>query len=216
MAFRKTTLLVLMMSMLTSVSGFSLPGFTAKDGLKTAQKKHAYPANCPNCPVYFDDWVATHEKAYRAEGIQPRQNFAALQKLLQQNKLVRVQSNKYYQVSLMTYSKPYFLPKAKKFLIQLAQEYKENCLKAGVRYIPFHITSGTRTINSVRQLNRVNENSIANSAHLRGKTLDISYTKFGSNHKQRVHFIKALRQLQQQKKCYVKYERNGCLHITVI
>ncbi len=215
MVTRKATLFFLLLIAMYGNLTFATPHADGPDP-RSSKSRKAYPASCPNCPVYFNDWVATHEQAYRNEGIKPRQNFAALQKLLQQQKLVQVQSNKYYQVNRMTHSRPFFLPKTKRFLLQLAQQYKENCVKSKIGYVPFHITSGTRTINSVRQLNRVNENSIANSAHLKGKTLDISYTRFGSNHKQRLHFIKALRTLQQQKKCYVKYERNGCLHITVI
>lgn len=60
-----------------------------------------------------------------------------------------------------------------------------------------------------------NKNSIPESAHLKGKTSDVSYHAFGKNKKQSNAFVEALTELRNQKKCYVKFERNGCLHITV-
>ena len=51
-------------------------------------------------------------------------------------------------------------------------------------------------------------------AHLKGKTFDISYRAFSKNRKQLKKFIQALDTLHNMKKCYVKFERNGCLHIT--
>jgi hypothetical protein len=61
-----------------------------------------------------------------------------------------------------------------------------------------------------------NANAIENSAHLKGKTFDISYRAFAGNRKQSGAFIEVLRELRAEGKCYVKYERNGCLHVTVI
>lgn len=59
------------------------------------------------------------------------------------------------------------------------------------------------------------ENSIKNSAHLHGKTFDVSYAAFTSNSRQLGLFIETISLLRRQNKCYVKFERNGCLHITV-
>jgi hypothetical protein len=64
-------------------------------------------------------------------------------------------------------------------------------------------------------LGKENENSIENSPHLRGKTFDMSWRAFGENEAQLKLFTSALLELKNQKKCFVKFERNGCLHITV-
>ncbi len=78
------------------------------------------------------------------------------------------------------------------------------------------LTGFSRSKESVKRLGAVNKNSIENSAHLKGKTFDINYRAFDKNKKQNKAFIKVLNDLRLQGKCYVKYERNGCLHITVI
>ncbi len=53
-------------------------------------------------------------------------------------------------------------------------------------------------------------------AHLRGKTFDISYRAFNNNPKQTQAFIEVLKEFRIQNRCFVKFEKNGCLHITVI
>lgn len=172
-------------------------------------------SNCPNCATLFNDWVEDHEKAYVREGIKPQQSFAGLQKLVDQRKLRHLKANSLYKFESLQHSKPYFLPKVQTFLADLANTYKFKCKSEKVKYVPFIITSGTRTKSSVNDLMKVNENSTENSAHLKGKTFDISYKSFGNNKKQRDLFINALAELKKKGRCYVKYERNGCLHITV-
>ena len=82
--------------------------------------------------------------------------------------------------------------------------------------MPYEITSGSRSRESVQRLGKENENSIKNSPHLRGKTFDMSWRAFGGNEAQLKLFTSALSELKNQNKCFVKFERNGCLHITVI
>ncbi len=171
---------------------------------------------CPGCAILFTDNVATHKKAYATgEGITPQKNDAGLIKLLKQNKLLELESNQHYIIRPMHHAKPYILPKGKKFINALVALYAQKCLQQGLAYIPFTITSVTRTIASVQKLQKSNGNAIKNSAHLKGKTFDVSYRAFNRNHQQNKLFILALQDLRKQKKCYVKYEKNGCLHITV-
>ena len=82
-------------------------------------------------------------------------------------------------------------------------------------YIPLTITSLTRTKESVNRLIQNNQNAIEESAHLKGKTFDISYKAFGSNTKQFGLFADILNEERKKELCFVKYESNGCLHITV-
>ena len=84
---------------------------------------------------------------------------------------------------------------------------------AGLGYVKFTLSSLTRSKQSVAALMDENDNSIANSAHLRGKTFDISYAAFGRNRKQLKLFTKVLKEMRSEGLCYVKYERNGCLHM---
>lgn len=82
--------------------------------------------------------------------------------------------------------------------------------------VPFTISSLTRSTESVEKLMNNNRNAIKNSSHLKGKTFDISYRAFNKNKQQTIAFIAVLEELRNQNRCFVKFERNGCLHITVI
>lgn len=174
-----------------------------------------HPGECINCSILFNDLIQDHEKAYKNhQGIQPQKDFRALDHLLQTSTLVKLKSNAYYTIRESDASKPYILPKGFKFIQELSLLYKDNCRKKSIEYIPFTITSVTRTKESVAQLIEENSNAIKNSAHLRGKTFDVSYHAFSEDKKQCKCFIDALHALHKLNKCYVKFERNGCLHIT--
>ncbi|MFD2514185.1 DUF5715 family protein [Pontibacter locisalis] len=173
-------------------------------------------SSCDNCATLFDDKVAVHEQAYQTEGILPQTNDAGLEALLANETLIELSSNQFYNVRDFNHSKPYLLPKALKFIDTLAYTYHAKSRENRLTYFPFTISSGTRSVASVERLMKQNSNSIRNSSHLKGKTFDVSYTSFDKNEEQRVAFIAALDQLRKEGRCYVKYERNGTLHITVI
>jgi len=171
---------------------------------------------CSNCSQLFPDGTSTHELAYRGEGILPKQTLTALRKLERTGKLVRVQDKDYYYTATMNYSAPLLLPKAAGFLDLLGQRYAQKCADRSLSYVPFKITSMTRSIESVQALQQENKVAIKRSPHLKGKTMDISYTAFSGQQAQLHAFISALSELRQEKKCFVKYEEStGCLHITV-
>ncbi len=169
---------------------------------------------CKNCDSYFNDGVATHQTAYLKEGIKPQKELSDLDNLERRGVLVKLITNNDYSIRKMDHSRPLVLPKVSSFLNDLTKEYKQQ-LK-DLKYVPFEITSATRSKRTVRQLIGNNVNAITNSAHLKGKTIDISYLKFSSNTEQLNCFIKAVKNLQDQNRCFVKFERaQGCLHITV-
>jgi hypothetical protein len=171
---------------------------------------------CPQCDDFFNDGTNQHNQAYKKEGIAPQQTLADLESLRKKKVLVRVQSNSRYVLAPMQHSKPLLLPKASGFLKKLSDRYRAECKKSSISYYPFTITSMTRSVESVNQLSETNSNAIEHSAHLRGKTIDISYNSFVGRAAQKKAFIEALRQLRAEKTCYVKYEFNQkCLHITV-
>ncbi len=173
------------------------------------------PIACENCDVLFVDGIKAHEIAYQKEGIKTQENDKGLLKLKQKGVLKEIETNDDYIVRRLSHSQPILLPKAIRFLNSLSDLYQQKCLENQLSYFPFEITSGTRSIASVKRLSEDNENAIPNSPHLHGKTFDVSYGSFFGNKPQRKQFIAALSELRKQNKCFVKYERNGCLHITV-
>lgn len=172
-------------------------------------------SSCEQCDILFQDGVSEQEKAFQSEGIKPKKSFAAIHKLIDKHVLREIETCEDYVVEPMDASVPCLLPKGVKFLKRLSQDYRALCIQQHLEYVPFRITSATRTTESVKTLQQNNGNAIENSAHLRGKTLDISYLTAKSQVEQKRLFIKALATLKQEGLCYVKYEVNmKCLHIT--
>ena len=170
---------------------------------------------CKNCEVLFTDGINAHERAYQHEGIAVQETDEGLIQLGKKNVLKEIESNDFYIVQDFTHSQPLLLPKAIDFLNELSNLYQQKCSEKNIDYVRFEITSGTRSKESVARLGKENENSIENSPHLKGKTFDMSWGKFDENDAQLKLFTSALTELKNQKKCFVKFERNGCLHITV-
>jgi hypothetical protein len=172
--------------------------------------------NCPNCSAIFTDNVETHAMAYLKDGIRPQKDDADLDELSKTSKLVKLKTDSLFIIRKTRFSRPYITPKGFTFIQDLSKQYYKKCASDTIKYIPFTISSLTRSIESVEELMDNNANAIKNSAHLRGKTFDISYRAFNTNSKQTKVFIEILEELRKQNRCYVKFERNGCLHITVI
>lgn len=171
-------------------------------------------ANCQNCDQYFNDNVKTHELALKTSVIKPQKELADLDKLKEKGILIELITNDDYIISDMDFSRPYVVPKVGAFLNELTRNYKSEL--GDLNYVRFEITSATRSKRSARQLMGNNVNAITNSAHLKGRTFDISYVRFGTNTTQLNALINALKKMRENKMCYVKYEQaQGCLHITV-
>ena len=172
-------------------------------------------SSCEQCDTLFQDGVLEHEKAYQGEGIKPKKDFEALQKLIDRKTLREIETSDDYVVESMEASMPYLLPKGIKFLKRLSRDYRALCEQEHLDYVPFRITSAVRTTSSVKALQQNNGNAIENSAHLRGKTIDISYITNKRHLEQKNVFIQALSNLKKEGLCYVKHEVNmKCLHIT--
>lgn len=172
-------------------------------------------AECPGCADYFPDVVAVMEKAYKSEKIQPQQTLADLDELYQQGVLVQLEGGNRYQIDEMVHSRPYVLPVVTSFLEDLASEYEKRLKESGLSYKPFIITSGTRSIESAKDLTEENNIARTRSHHLLGKTIDISYKRFGTSDKHLLSLVEALRSLRDEGRCYVKFEKSGALHLTV-
>jgi hypothetical protein len=163
----------------------------------------------------FNDGINAHEKAYKNEGIKEQKTDEGLIQLAKKNALKEIESNEFYIIQDLTHSQPLLLPKAIDFIDKLSILYQQKCKEKNIAYLPYEITSVSRSRESVERLGKENENSIENSPHLKGKTFDMSWSAFGENKDQLKLFTSALLELKNQKKCFVKFERNGCLHITV-
>ena len=170
--------------------------------------------NCPNCASYFPDVVAVMDRAYRKERLKPQNSLTDLERLYRSGVLVKIPSDKRYIVDDMTHSVPYILPAVIPFLAELANEYERELQEKKLPIVPFIIISATRSIESAKQLNEENEIAREKSHHLYGKTLDISYKRFGNKYAQQICLIEALHTLRQRGSCYVKFERKGSLHLT--
>jgi hypothetical protein len=172
-------------------------------------------APCESCDQLFTDGISVHELAYKKEGIKSQKNSVALRNLESKGVLKKITTNDYYIVRDMDYSDPLLLPKAADLLLNISRLYVSEIEKAGLMYIPFEITSATRTIESIKRLKQDNNNAIKNSAHLKGKTFDIGYINFANYPRQRALFINVLKALREENKCFVKYEMvQKCFHIT--
>lgn len=171
--------------------------------------------NCENCNDLFDDGIAAHEKAYRIEKINPQATDEDLKRLGRKGILKSIETNDFYLVDDFSHSQPLLLPKAVSFLNELSMTYQDKCNEMNCSYKPFLITSGTRSNQSVKRLMKKSTYAIKHSAHLKGKTFDISYAAFENNNQQLKIFVSVLSAMKNKDKCLVKYERNGCLHITV-
>jgi uncharacterized protein YcbK (DUF882 family) len=172
-------------------------------------------AECDGCSGLFTDGIAQHDKAYKSEGIDSQKSDEDLAQLQKNGVLQYIESNDKYIVRDMEHGSPLLLPDAVQFLDKLANLYQSKCTANELSYTPFEITSATRSIVSVEKLREENPNAIKNSPHLHGKTFDMSYRAFGSDKKQLKQYVAALSELRNQGECFVKFEKNGCLHITV-
>jgi len=218
---RRTTLFISAAIFVIGLLAFALRHqilYYVHAALRYTKTNYTASAKCNGCAAVFTDGIATHQKAYSGnEGIDPQTTDEKLDILLKKGELVKLYSGNDYIVLNMIDSKPYVDPKCVELLNNLSLKYRQRCLDSNISYFPFAISSGTRSKESVKRLieKRKNPNAIRNSAHLRGKTIDIRYDNFGGKEKQLSLFTAVLKEMKDDNKCFVKFEKNGCLHITV-
>ena len=140
-------------------------------------------------------------------------------------RLVKIESNSYYDIEKLTHSVPYLVPKAAKLLEDMGKAFQDSLFNRGYnRNHRFTVTSVLRTEETVRQLRKTNVNSTENSCHCYGTTFDISYFTYSTPKVGKTASVDKMRQIlyqvaydmKRQDRCYVKYEKQQtCLHITV-
>lgn len=145
------------------------------------------------------------------------------------NELVYIDASPFFHVDHLKQSIPYLVPKAAVLLNDIGRAYFDSLQIKGIPLHKFIVTSVLRTRDDVKRLRNYNRNATENSCHLYGTTFDICYNRYITvqhpdgpkrnavrNDSLKWVLSEVLRDMRQQKRCYVKYEvKQGCFHITV-
>lgn len=178
----------------------------------------------------FPDKNDVQLQAARMNGIQPVTSREEALKLLGRNELVNICNSPFYTVDKLTHSMPYLVPKAQQLLNTISVNFIDSLQAKGIApHMPM-ITSVLRTANDIKKLQKGNVNATTNSCHCYGTTVDIAYNRFTPivgyyndsieptlwNSNMKLVLSEVLKDLRDEGKCYVKYERKqGCFHLTV-
>lgn len=171
----------------------------------------------------FNDLNDLHLQAAKKNGIIPPRTREDAENV--KNKLQKIKSSKTYEVIELKHSIPYLVPKAADLLDLIGENFRDSLDNLNAPRYKLIVTSLTRTSEDVSKLRKRNVNSSANSAHVYGTTMDISWIRYeksnGNNQELKPEQLKmvlasVLRDLKKSEKCYVKHEKKqGCFHITV-
>lgn len=169
----------------------------------------------------FNDTNATQLDAAMRNGLRDPDKVTDPSK---SNELIKIETNEWYVVDSMYFSKPYLRPEAA-LMVQLIgmrfqelmQEYYPN------KHYNIIVTSALRNSESVAQLRKRNRNATEYSCHIFGTTVDITYSRFRNDNgvDENELYLKqmlaqALYELRYEGLIYVKYEhRQSCFHLTL-
>ena len=176
-------------------------------------------------PECFNDSNATQLIAAEQNGIRPADTRERVMELVKEGQLTCIAPSPYYIVEDLTHSMPYLVPKAQRLLNTIGINFVDSLQSKGY---PLHlpvVTSVLRTAHDIENLQQGNINSVTNSCHCYGTTIDITYnrfvpltgtdlTRYDDNLKKVL--AEVLFDLKAQELCYVKYEKlQACFHLTV-
>ena len=189
---------------------------------KSCRAKSCRAKSYPEC---FNDSNATQLVAAERNGIKPAETRERVMELVEQGRLTYIASSPYYIVEDLTHSMPYLVPKAQLLLNTIGINFVDSLHSKGYDlHLPV-VTSVLRTGHDVERLQQGNVNSVTNSCHCYGTTIDITYNRFmplkGSSPTRYDDNLKkvlaeVLFDLKAEGLCYVKYERlQACFHLTV-
>ncbi len=170
----------------------------------------------------FNNMNEEHLLAAEAIGIKPISSRKDAEN--NKEKLVEIKDNDYYVIDDLKHSLPFLVKPAALQLDSIGIIFQDSLISLGAPLYKLIITSVLRTQEDIKGLRKRNGNSQTNSAHLYGTTFDIAYTRFIpvdtsdisiAEEKLKVVLAEVLRDLKNNKKCYVKYEvKQGCFHVT--
>lgn len=207
-----------------SVTAYTMPSF--KDSQGRPLKNRIY--SVPSFRRTFPDLQDVQIVAARRWGVSPVRDRAEAE--LRKTELVYVGGNPYYTMDeKMHHSIPYLVPRASGLLQKISRNFLDSLAVKGIPLHTLIVTSVLRTESDVNRLRRFNGNASENSCHRFGTTFDICYNRYntvsppGGPERRAVRsdslkwvLSEVLRDLREQKQCYVKYEvKQGCFHITV-
>ena len=175
----------------------------------------------------FNDMNDVQLLAAQAIGVPPVKDRAAAEH--SKKKLVRLVDTDSYVIDSLTHSIPYLVPSAKELLDRIGQNFLDSLASKGLNPNKMVITSVLRTEDDIAKLRKRNLNASENSTHRYGTTFDISYWHYvkvpdlrGRPYADvppeylRAVLSQVLKDLHDEKACYVKYERKQtCFHVTV-
>ena len=144
------------------------------------------------------------------------------------DELVYIGSSPWYHVDRLSSSSPYLVPRAAVLLQDIGRAFYDSLDAKGVPLHKIITTSVLRTKANVQRLRTRNINATENSCHLYGTTMDICYNRYKTvqdpkgpkrrevtNDTLKWILCEVLRDMRQQGRCYVKYEKKqGCFHLT--
>ncbi|MCQ2077466.1 MAG: DUF5715 family protein [Bacteroidaceae bacterium] len=168
--------------------------------------------------------------AAQKNGIVPINSRNDITSYLANHQLVYIGASPFYVVDELEHSLPYLTPKTYDLLNTIAINFIDSLISKGMQPHMIMVTSVLRTNDDVHKLRRGNRNSVKNSAHCYGTTVDITYNRFVPimanksmpvkidrwDFKKKQVLSEVLRDLRLQNRCYVKHERRqACFHLTV-
>lgn len=180
----------------------------------------------PNYDKAFPDSQSVQIQAAMKYGVKPVKDDKDAEN--RKNELVYVGSSPWYHVDRLSSSSPYLVPRAAVLLQDIGRAFFDSLDAKGVPLHKIITTSVLRTKKSVEKLRTRNGNATENSCHLYGTTVDICYNRYKTvqdpkgpkrrevtNDTLKWILCEVLRDMREQGRCYVKYEKKqGCFHLT--
>lgn len=176
----------------------------------------------------FPDVQDVQIVAAKRWGVKPVGNRTAAEK--RKGELVYVGANPFYCIDpAMSSSIPYLVPRASQLLQDIGRNFLDSLYVKGVPLHRIIVSSVLRTEEDVVRLRRHNGNASEQSCHRFGTTVDIAYNRYStvtppgepkrrevSNDTLKWVLSEVLRDIREEGRCYVKYEKKqGCFHLTV-
>lgn len=170
----------------------------------------------------FTDGQDLQIKAAKKVGVKPKKNREY--DFNSDKQLTNIRSLQQIEVDKLDFSVPYLTKEAAKLLADIGQNFTDKLTDKGYRPHKIIVTSVLRTEEDIRKLQKVNGNAVKNSTHAYATTFDITYDRFRRvSTKGNVAYndvlietlADVLKDMQNEGRCYVKFERNQhCFHIT--
>lgn len=171
----------------------------------------------------LNDKLSEYYSSSSVTGIPACKNEKGLKEKLLNGDLIIISQGKGYKIDKMTYSYPYLTKDTKLLLEEIGNRFSEKISKTRLKNSKFIVTSMTRTMDAVEELQKANSNASPNSPHLNGNAFDITYIRFKSNRlimtgNERRYLKEVLAEtiweLKEEKKCWATYERcQNCFHV---